>query len=195
MVMTYQARAPIADWTRNLRSHWLTMKLGLVPALERDEAPPLTPGLALALKLGLAPSMKLSLAPYVSSGAISSAKPRPDLAGKRLRRPGGRTAYLVDPAGYRRRMPDDLSYARLFRDGARIADHRGLETIVQGPSFSANTMLVRGHTSETLYLLDRGRKRRIAGTATLHKYCFESDRVFVVRQPLIDAMACGADWE
>jgi hypothetical protein len=159
MVMTYQALAPIADWTRNLTSHWL------------------------AFKLGLAPSMKVGL------------KPRPDLAGCRLRRPGGRTVYLVDPAGCRRRMPDDLAYARLFRERSRIADHGGLEAIVRGPSFAANTMLVRGHASETLYLLDRGRKRRIAGTTTLHKYSFDSDRVFVVRQPLIDAMACGTDWE
>lgn len=176
--MIYQAHAPIAHWARNLTSGWLTLKL-----------------LAPSLKLDLAPSLKLGLAPSASRGTPSSAKPRPDLAGRRLRRPGGGTVYLVDPAGYRRRMPGDLAYTRLFRDKSCIADHSGLEAIVRGPSFSANTMLVRGHASETLYLLDRGRKRRIAGAATVHKYSFEADRVFVVRQPLIDAMACGADWE
>jgi hypothetical protein len=169
--MTYPAHAPIAAWTLNVRSQWL------------------------AMKLSLAPSLKLGLAPYASRRALSSAKPRPDLAGHRLRRPGGRTVYLVDPVGHRRRTPDHLAYARLFRDGSRITDYWGLEAIVQGPSFAANTMLVRGHASETLYLLDRGRKRRIAGVATLHKYSLEPDRVFVVRQPLIDAMPCGTDWE
>jgi len=168
--MTYETHAAVADSARKARHLF-------------------------ALKLGLAPSLKLGLAPDASRGVVSSRQPRPDLAGRRLCKPGGRTIYLVDPAGYRRRVPDDLVYARIFGDGCDVADHRGLEAIVHGPSFAANTMLVRGQASETLYLLDRGRKRRIAGTAVLHKYSFDSRRVFVVRQPLIDAVACGADWE
>jgi len=58
--MTCQPHPPIADWTRNLTSRWLALKLGLAPSLKLGRAP--------SLKLGLAPLLKLDLAPDAFAG-------------------------------------------------------------------------------------------------------------------------------
>jgi hypothetical protein len=54
--------------------------------------------------------------------------------------------------------------------------------------------LVRGDASDPVYLFDCGRKRRIASGRVMDKYGFDGARVFVVRQPLLDHVACGDEW-
>jgi hypothetical protein len=56
-------------------------------------------------------------------------------------------------------------------------------------------MLVRGDASEDVYLLDRGRKRRIRDCAILDKYWFDPDRIALVRQALVNHFSWGPPWE
>jgi hypothetical protein len=44
-------------------------------------------------------------------------------------------------------------------------------------------------------LLDHGRRRVITDGAVMNKYWFNWNRVFVIRQVLIDHMPLGEEWE
>jgi hypothetical protein len=103
--------------------------------------------------------------------------------------------YLVDPAGYRRRVPDEAVYNRLFRDWSGISEELGLDDVPSRPPFTSATMLVRGDASSAVFLLDQGRKRLVTGSASMKKYWFDSERVHVVRQVLMDHFPVGHDWE
>lgn len=120
---------------------------------------------------------------------------RGDLAGRRLRRPGQHRVYLVDPAGYRRRVTDEAVYNRIFRDWSGVAEDIDLDDIPSRPPFTTATMLLRGDASSSVFLLDQGRKRRITSAASMNKYWFDSERVQVVRQVLMDHFPVGNDWE
>jgi hypothetical protein len=102
--------------------------------------------------------------------------------------------YLVDPAGYRRRIPNQTVLDRLFRDASEPEDMANAGDIALRPPLAASTMLVRGGASDTIYLLDQGRKRRVIGAEAMAKYSFDGDRVCVVRQVLIDSIPSAADW-
>lgn len=119
--------------------------------------------------------------------------PRPDLAGRRFRLRGLGALYLVDPAGFRRRIPSQAVYDRLFSQSAWVAV-ANVGDMAPRPPLAASTMLVRGGASDVIYLLDQGRKRRVTGPQAMAKYSFDWDRVCVVRQVLIDSIPCGADW-
>jgi len=119
--------------------------------------------------------------------------PRQDLAGRLFRLRGLSALYLVDPAGFRRRIPSRTVHERLFRQGTQV-DTADVADVAPRPPLAASTMLVRGGDSDILYLLDQGRKRRILGPPAMAKYSFDWDRVCVVRQVLIDSIPSGADW-
>jgi hypothetical protein len=134
-----------------------------------------------------------------SNGRISlvadTATPRPDLAGRRLVRPGHAEIYLVDPHGYRRRVPNHTTYNRLFRNWSGISDEACLAEVALRPQFTTGTVLVRGDASERIYLLDEGLRRLITHATVMEKYSFNWARLFVVKQALLDRIPVGLDWE
>jgi hypothetical protein len=127
--------------------------------------------------------------------ASASGVPRRDRAGHRLVSPGDPEVYLVDPDGYRRRIPNHTTYNRLFRNWSGIADESRLEAIALGPDLTTGTILVRGDQSDAIYLLDQGRKRLVTDAAAMDKYWFNWSRIFSVRQGVIDRIPPAADWE
>jgi hypothetical protein len=135
-----------------------------------------------------------------SSGrlAVAAARPRAprrDLAGHRLVRPGHPEIYLIDPNGYRRRIPNHTTYSRLFRNWSGIDDELHLDEIALGPELTTGTLLVRGNASDVIYLLDQGRKRLVTDAAAMDKYWFNWSRIFPVRQAVIDRIPQGTDWD
>jgi hypothetical protein len=120
---------------------------------------------------------------------------RIDLAGRRLTSPIGGIVYLVDPAGYRRRIKDDETYARLFRDRQGIVMTTEIGGVAEGADFTSFTILVRGDASARIYLLDDGCKRFIPSGAAMDKYWFNWGRICVVRQALIDHVRAGEAWQ
>jgi hypothetical protein len=120
---------------------------------------------------------------------------RPEFAGYRLVCPGRSDIFLVDPEGFRRRIPSHSTYCRLFRDWRGIVDARDLFEIAQRPDLARSTLVIRGDGSGTLYLLDDGRKRLITSRAVIEKYWFNEDRISLVRQVLVDILPNGEIWE
>ena len=129
----------------------------------------------------------------MSGGTLG--EPRRDLAGHRLVSPGHPDIYLIDPDGYRRRIPNYSTYNRLFRTWCGIDDDARLDRIALRPEFTTSTILVRGDASCGIYLLDQGRKRRIAHDAVMDTYCFNWNGVLGIRQVDLDGIAPGADWD
>src|SRR5258708_218303 len=85
-------------------------------------------------------------------------------------RPGRPDVYVVDPAGYRRRVANHSTYDRLFRDWRGIVDATDLEEMAERPPLTSASLLVRGDASALIYLLDEGRKRLIPNDAVMNKY-------------------------
>jgi hypothetical protein len=135
--------------------------------------------------------------PQVASAAhpVTAPHPRPERSGSRLVRPGRPDVYLVDPSGYRRRIPNHTTYNRLFRDWRGISDSNDLEEIAEGPALKSATILVRGDGAARIYLLDDGRKHFIPNDTVMDKYWFNWGRICVVRQILIDHVPEGDPWQ
>jgi hypothetical protein len=135
--------------------------------------------------------------PYaVRPGLLRSNRgwPRPDFAGSRRCVPGSTSIYVIDPFGYRRWIPSDRTYNRLFRTWDGIVDDFDLDQIAEGAELSPGAMLVRGDTSSVVYLMDHGTKSLIVPARAMGKYGFNDARVFVVRQYLIDRIPNGPPW-
>jgi hypothetical protein len=120
--------------------------------------------------------------------------PQPERAGSRLVSPGRPDVYVVDPAGYRRRVANHSTYDRLFRDWRGIVDASDLDEMAERPPLTSASLLVRGDASALIYLLDEGRKRLIPNDAVMNRYWFNWGRICVVRQILIDHVPAGDVW-
>ena len=131
----------------------------------------------------------------VEVAPASGSRPRPERSGARIVSPGRPDVYLVDPAGYRRRIPNHTTYCRLFRDWRGISDADDLDEIAEGLPFKSATILVRGDAAARIYLLDNGRKRLVPSDTVMDKYWFNWGRICVVRQILIDHVPEGDLWE
>ncbi|SRR5579859_1510213 len=70
-----------------------------------------------------------------------------------------------------------------------------VEDIAEGPALDDGALLIRGISSETIYLLDHGMKRPIASSSVMEKYGFNQHCVVVVQQILINAIPTGDVWE
>jgi hypothetical protein len=123
------------------------------------------------------------------------ASPQPALSGYRLVSPGLPEIYLVDPAGYRRRIPNHTTYNRLFRSWRGIVDTADMADISEGAPLTNGTLLVRGDSKNEIYLLDEGRKRVLTRDQVMDKYWFNWGRVCVIRQVLMDQVPEGDVWE
>jgi hypothetical protein len=121
--------------------------------------------------------------------------PRPELAGYRLVYPGETEVYLVDPAGFRRRIPNRETYARLFRDGRGVVTTREVREIAQRPDLAQSALLFSAELVDSIYLLDDGQKRLITSSQVMDKYWFNWGRVSLVRRTLVDALPNGDIWE
>jgi hypothetical protein len=147
------------------------------------------------MKLGVAPPTDPSSSESLGPAALPQSVARPDLAGRRLQVPGKSMIYLVDPEGYRRRVPSDFVYDRIFREHCAVVDCADIERIAKGAPLAKDTMLVRALESEDLFLVDLGRRRAITRAAVMQKYGFAWGRVFAVRQALVDSIPRGETWE
>jgi hypothetical protein len=121
--------------------------------------------------------------------------PRPELAGYRLVYPGETEVYLVDPAGFRRRIPNRETYSRLFRDGRGVVTTREAREVARRPDLAQSALLISAELDDSIYLLDDGRKRLITSSQVMDKYWFNWGRVSLVRRALVDALPNGEIWE
>lgn len=131
-------------------------------------------------------------------GAQPIRRPHPELAGQRVRIPGTIPIYLVDRNGYRRCVPFPLTFLNLFGDGISfngVVVAEDVAEIAEGPPLDERAILVRGATSEAIYLMDRGVKKRISSSEMMSKYGFDERSIVCVPQVLIDSIPAGEVWE
>lgn len=124
--------------------------------------------------------------------------PHPELAGCKVRIRGKAPIYVIDRLGYRRLIPFPLTFMNLFQDAAvfqGVIVANSVAEIAEGPALDEGAVLLRGRSSELIYLLDQGRKRLITNALIMQKYDFAEESVVVVPQIVIDAIPEGDLWE
>jgi hypothetical protein len=143
-------------------------------------------------------AMRIADATDVAYSPHGTETPHPELAGRKARIPGTTPIYVIDRTGYRRRVPFPLTFLNLFGDisssnsmmvSADVAD------IAIGPALDERAILVRGTSSESVYLIDSGTKRLIDSPKVMNKYGFDERCIVSVPQVLIDSIPEGEVWE
>jgi hypothetical protein len=127
-----------------------------------------------------------------------AARRQPELAGTFARIPGHRALYIIDRQGYRRLIPFPLTFIHLFKDSCALQGvllTASVANIAEGPSLDDGAILMRGASSERIYLLDHGCKRLITGRGVMEKYGFNEAAVVAIRQVVVDAVPTGEIWE
>lgn len=118
---------------------------------------------------------------------------RPDLAGRRILAADGISVYLVNPEGYLQGVPNPGTYNNLFRDWNGMVQLDVLH-LAKLANLSNGAVLARGNGSGAVYIVTNGWKRWITSPATMDKYHFAWNRVYVVPQVLIDSIPQGPAW-
>lgn len=120
---------------------------------------------------------------------------RPDWAGSRRVLPGSTSVYVVDPDGYRRCVPNHLTYNRLFRGWQGVVDDPDVLGIAERPPMTTSARLIRGDLSSTVYLFDSGVKGCIPSHSAMDKYWFSWERIEVLKQYFVDTIPNGRPWQ
>jgi hypothetical protein len=124
--------------------------------------------------------------------------PCPELAGLMVRKRGTTPIYIIDHNGYRRLVPFPSTFISLFKDSTLdqdLLDADMVAEMAEGPPLDEGAILIRGISSESIYLIDQGKKRSIASQEVMGKYGFNEDCVIVVPQILINSIPTGDVWE
>ena len=124
--------------------------------------------------------------------------PHPELAGRRARIPGTTPIYVIDRNGYRRYVPFPLTFLNLFGDtisSINMMVEEEVADIAIGPPLDERAILVRGASSESIYLMDRGAKKLISSPTVMKKYGFDENCIVSAPQVLIDSIPAGEVWE
>jgi hypothetical protein len=106
--------------------------------------------------------------------------------------------YVIDRSGYRRRVPFPLTFINLFSDSIlfkSVMVSEDVADIPEGPPLDDRAILVRGASSELIYLIDRGTKKLISSSRIMDKYGFDERCVVSVPQVVIDSIRTGEVWE
>ena len=124
------------------------------------------------------------------------AKPRPDLAGARLKGPSSPDVYMVDPDGYLRHVYL-FTYEWVFRDHSGILVSADLPRIAQRPDLWYGC-LAQDLYGGPVYLIDGGPGRNIKNPiptpAVMDKYHFNWGRVQKVYGVFLQAFSTGPEW-
>jgi hypothetical protein len=124
--------------------------------------------------------------------------PCPELAGLKTRITGTTPIYVIDRSGYRRLVPFPLTFINLFSDSIlfkSVMVSEDVADIPEGPPLDDRAILVRGVSSELIYLIDRGTKKLISSSRIMDKYGFDERCVVSVPQVVIDSIRAGEVWE
>jgi hypothetical protein len=113
--------------------------------------------------------------------------PRPDLNGLRVKLPNRPEVYLTD-RGYRRWIPNAMTYGNLFRDWTGIVVDINIDEISLGPSITSGAVLVRPDGAAPVYLVDNNAKRWVVSPAAMDKYHFNWNRVYVIPPVVVNSI-------
>lgn len=144
-----------------------------------------------AAEANLMREMETALTPMgVQPTAAYWGGPRPDLNGLRVKMPNRPEIYLID-RGYRRWVPNPMTYNNLFRDWNGIVVDINIDEIPLAPQITSGAVLVRAAGTAPVYLVDAGVKRWIVSPAMMDKYYFAWNRVYVLPAGSVDPIPVG----
>jgi len=115
---------------------------------------------------------------------------RPDLNGRRVKRPEHPAIYLMD-GGLKRLIPNPDTYNGIFVDWDGIITDVPLDDIPDGQMLSNGAVLVRPANSGNIYLIDRGTKRLVQQPEIMELYRFNLKKVHVVPPIVADLIPNG----
>jgi hypothetical protein len=118
-------------------------------------------------------------------------RPRPDLAGLRMKTPNHPEVYLIDPDGYRRWIPNTATYNNLFRGWDGIISDIDVDEIALGPALTDGAALAKADNNAAVYLVSNNMKRWIVSSAAMDKYDFNWQRIYVLPHVFIDFIPTG----
>lgn len=118
-------------------------------------------------------------------------EPRPDLDGVRCMFTNRPHIYIIMNGGYRRHIPDPTTYNNLFRSWGGIVVDNDIDEIPETRALQSGAVLIRGHQTPHVYMIDHGHKRHVTSPAAMDKYHFSWDRVNVIPQSSVDAIPEG----
>ena len=142
--------------------------------------------------------MRFAEATGVPCGDQDMRTPHPELAGCKARIPGTSPIYVIDRYDYGRQVPFPLTFLNLFGDAlpsSTMMVANDVADIAVGPFLDERAILVRGASSESIYLMDRGTKKLIGSHKVMDKYGFDERCIISVPQVLIDSIPEGEVWE
>lgn len=141
--------------------------------------------------------MPLDSSVSTNGPAAEATEPHPELAGCKVRVTGTTPIYVIDRKGYRRLIPFPLTFLNLFEDVSmlQVLVSTSIANISEGLPLDDGAVLLRGRGCERIYLLDRGKKRRITSRRIMDKYEFSEQSVVVAPQIIVEAIPDGEVWE
>ena len=98
--------------------------------------------------------------------------------------------YLVD-RGTRRHIPDPDTYNSLFRSWDGIYQAIDPDSIPVGAPLTSGAVLMKGESSDTVFLVESGKKRGIPSPAVMDKYDFDWNKIHVVPQIVANSIPDG----
>jgi hypothetical protein len=114
--------------------------------------------------------------------------------GIRIKHPSRDEVYLIDPEGFRRHIPNEATYNRLFRTRDNIQSNTTAACIKLGPPLDVTeTRLVKSRESGNYYLADKPvpksslvTYRWIVSLEVFDRYNFKSENAANVSQTQLD---------
>jgi hypothetical protein len=140
------------------------------------------------------PAQAMSHGPAIEAAAKPPVrKPHPEFAGRQFKSSGSPAVYVIDPAGYRRHIPDPATWRQLFR--VQRAEVNDLITLIPaGKPLESGSFLGRASGQDAIYLIGNGRKRWITSPAVMDRYRFDWNKVVTVSTAALNAIPTGANW-
>lgn len=120
---------------------------------------------------------------------------RTDLSGCRIKSPNDPAVFLIDPEGYRRWIPDQYTYNRLFTTWGGIIIDIDVVEIARGSDLSHGATLIRCEESSPVYFVSNGHKRWVTSPGVMGKYSFRwPSGGDLVAAAVVDAIPAGPNW-
>lgn len=113
--------------------------------------------------------------------------------GERVTGTNSPVIYLVWN-GHLRAVPDAATYSNLFVSpaGVVISDYL-VDNIPAGQALTSGALLIKGQQSVEIYLLTDNKKSHIPNSDTFNKFHFNSAKVVVLSQTIVNAIPQGAN--
>jgi hypothetical protein len=144
----------------------------------------------------------LAFAMLVASAWAQCAATQNGSPGARIKDPSKDEVYLIDPEGYRRHIPNEAAYNRLFRSWDGIQSTTNTACIKLGPPLdSAEVKIVKSSSNGNYYIADKPvpnsslvTYRWIISPEVFDKYNFKWENPANVSQTQLDQKADVRFW-